>query len=205
MCVIKHVDVMRCNIRFIFLVIYNIEVYTHSIYYYKGDVGMKKEKLLEIWSMFDSGESLNRFYSVVSDVDLPLLNNMRLFGKLYMNNLNEPYIEVSNNILSELIVPESLSMCHQKNSSYMTTYRVAVFSVNNRLFVVEGYDKDGKTVADLMDGYTHLFTATYDGLQRKWIIPLDELVNTFNYQPVSCGVNKDLGKHIMKLCQLFEW
>lgn len=171
---------------------------------------MKKEKILEIWHTFDATNTENVFYSIICDdgVLVPIyLNDVYLFGKIYKEDSNEPYIEIAGNILSELIVPESLARgdisSHAKTSS---TYRVAVFLVNGRLFVIQGIDRDGMTVADTMDGYQHLFTATYDRDSYKWTIPVSDIVKAFSYEsPLSTGVDKNFGEHISKLCHSFGW
>lgn len=171
---------------------------------------MNKEKILEIWHTFDAKNTANVFYSIIADdsVVLPIpLKDVYLFGKIYTENSKEPYIEIAGNILSELIVPESLARGDIDSCSNETsTYRVAVFLVNGRLFVVQGVDRDGITVADTMDGYQHLFTATYDRDSCKWTIPVSDIVEAFNYDSsLSTGVDKDLGKHIEKLCHSFGW
>lgn len=169
---------------------------------------MKKDKILEIWYNFNSSKTENEFYSIIRGGGMTSPTDGYLLGDVYAYSDGDGvyHIEISNNRLSDLIVPESLSMRHQDTCVNMTTYRVAVFLVNGRLCVVEGYDKNGETVADWMDGYQRLFTATYDSLYRKWIIPLSDLRQAFKHEsPLSTGVNKDLGEHISHLYQLFDW
>lgn len=164
-----------------------------------------KEKLLDIRFKFKPEDQANSFCSVIADCDY-YDTDYSLFGSIYMGDNNEPYIEIPTNRLSELVVPQTISMGHLRLSDNMTTYKVSVFWINNRLFVVEGYTKNGRSVGDDMGSYISLFTATYNGKTRKWEIPLCDIVNTFNHEtPISLGVYKNLGNHIRKLCQIFEW
>ena len=168
------------------------------------------KKLLEIWCTFDANTQELYFYSIITDDDIDtisqsVLHRLSLYGSVYMGDDDNPYIEIATNVLSGLIVPEALSMDHQKYHKN-TTYRVGVFWINGRIFVVEGCDHGGHTVYDDMQGYTCLFTAIYNRDSDKWIVPLSEIVNTFNHEtPISLGINKNIIKHIRQLCQIFEW
>lgn len=166
-----------------------------------------KEKLLEIWRNFNVEKHENEFYSIIGDdIHTAGQDTLYLVGSVYMKGNNDPYIEVSTSVLQELVVPGYLSMNHQRLCQNMTTYRVGVFWLNEKMFLVEGYDTDGRKAYDDMEDYTLLFTAEYNPDTRKWIIPLSELSNAFNYETdLSSGAYRRLSDHIRKLCQIFEW
>lgn len=166
---------------------------------------MKKNKILEAWYKFNPIELKNEFYSLIGNRESVPLNE-RLFGNIYSDESGVRYIEISDSTLSELIVPESIGMGHRKDCGNLAEYRVAVFLVNGRLYVVEGHDKEGSTFADWMAGYPRLFMATYDRNTHNWVIPISELRDAFDYEsPLSTGVDKELGEYIAHLYELFNW